>query len=1151
MIIPQGAVEQPVRVTCRYLRSGSNDRQLLYPPPLMEREALASRVIEMGPAAASFKSPVLLEVPHFASLRDGERELIVLRSDDGETWQEHTMAYFSGAWCNGNNQEAEIYEDFVVSSGISPAYEVLDTDRVVRISTQVFPKYFAILSRIKEEVRVIGADGGKIEISHTPHLQVYFPSGALQKRIKVALQIQKVPTTMLSIICPGKNGSVLHLSPLVALEPRRRRFHSPVQVMVPLPKKASPNSGRRIRLLCSLTGNATKANWEDVTAATSFVVRSEDRLVIFETKVSALFWAVAIDVDTKEGDKEKPNTPNSETNNPYEALEEPDYEDIETILKVHKDALRQASRIYDELILSPYMARILVLHRPHTPHAWCDSLRIYCVTDDKAELTFDAKQQPDTRSVKSATVGGEEWRLLVQSEELEVSATSNLRIDLSGGNLIVANDCQIEFGYRQTLRFQPFQNNSCTLLVKSIDPNLPKSAKLDIRRSLESDDSNEIVSSLCTLDITLDTLIDKSSVSPSVTLEDQSLDALETPDSQTHIDPKSIVSLTSHVANWNTDSKLFDGSDDNKEVEYVNVQKQPNDVNPVMESSGLLQTNCIKEILDDSGEYTYENRENEPNATLSETDILIRNELSDISRPISITGLHYDEENYPDIFKGDVDFECPNSISDAIGNISTEEVGKKESEDLHSEELVVLNDEKNYSSNISTEILYDQRKFEKEDILTIKEDISHIKEEDEITTMIICEEEPNISSKTNNESFNHHLPSDTKLRSNANSVDEQENIILQDEKVGGRISSPQSSEHQFENNTRVQSFISSRNSLDDEVAIIEASNECEIERQFQDLVLSSTNNINHESIDDVNNTENVLNEEDKDVERDISIMAINSDILPSGSYTEVTTIEDAISNEQKTKLKRVDEVLDFTELESQFLLKENMDTPLMGGNENVISGLVLGDMENSNAEEIETLSQVTQEEPPVQLVEEIKVGYFDEEIVKDQTTILLEDNLEFSKECINNEDNNTNPLMLDDQNTKQDCTSFSMLLVDGKEYELHLKHDDRDEMNNLVDPIIDRDRQNEKYYLENSNGDKAVGGYVDQRSESTYCANSMKDDNNFGKNKRESLVDDTAEIMTLVASSDDILSASESQRLQDQSSAADRNIFSEPIDHKT
>ena len=49
----------------------------------MERESLASRVIEMGPSTTHFKVPVLLEVPHFASVRGGERELIVLRCDDG------------------------------------------------------------------------------------------------------------------------------------------------------------------------------------------------------------------------------------------------------------------------------------------------------------------------------------------------------------------------------------------------------------------------------------------------------------------------------------------------------------------------------------------------------------------------------------------------------------------------------------------------------------------------------------------------------------------------------------------------------------------------------------------------------------------------------------------------------------------------------------------------------------------------------------------------------------------------------------------------------------------------------------------------------------------------------------------------------------
>ena len=87
-------MDHPTRVTCRYLR-GSGDR-LPFPPPLMERESLASRVIEMGPLTANFKVPVLLEVPHFASVRGGERELIVLRCDDGKdiSLTLITMRYF-------------------------------------------------------------------------------------------------------------------------------------------------------------------------------------------------------------------------------------------------------------------------------------------------------------------------------------------------------------------------------------------------------------------------------------------------------------------------------------------------------------------------------------------------------------------------------------------------------------------------------------------------------------------------------------------------------------------------------------------------------------------------------------------------------------------------------------------------------------------------------------------------------------------------------------------------------------------------------------------------------------------------------------------------------------------------------------------------
>lgn len=35
--------------------------------------------------------PVIIEVPHFAALRGKEREIVILRSDNGETWREHVI----------------------------------------------------------------------------------------------------------------------------------------------------------------------------------------------------------------------------------------------------------------------------------------------------------------------------------------------------------------------------------------------------------------------------------------------------------------------------------------------------------------------------------------------------------------------------------------------------------------------------------------------------------------------------------------------------------------------------------------------------------------------------------------------------------------------------------------------------------------------------------------------------------------------------------------------------------------------------------------------------------------------------------------------------------------------------------------------------
>jgi len=50
VIIPPRKAPSPMRVTCRYLRRD----KMVNPPPLMEGEALASRILELGPAGAKF-----------------------------------------------------------------------------------------------------------------------------------------------------------------------------------------------------------------------------------------------------------------------------------------------------------------------------------------------------------------------------------------------------------------------------------------------------------------------------------------------------------------------------------------------------------------------------------------------------------------------------------------------------------------------------------------------------------------------------------------------------------------------------------------------------------------------------------------------------------------------------------------------------------------------------------------------------------------------------------------------------------------------------------------------------------------------------------------------------------------------------------------
>jgi len=120
-------------------------------------------------------SPVIIEVPHFAALCGQEREIIILRSDDGETWTEHNQEASEGA-------VHDVLQESFDADGTSKNYfsitiraanlnvfhselshfDDLHTNRITRVLTTDFPHYFAIVSRIRQEAHMVGPEGIKI-----------------------------------------------------------------------------------------------------------------------------------------------------------------------------------------------------------------------------------------------------------------------------------------------------------------------------------------------------------------------------------------------------------------------------------------------------------------------------------------------------------------------------------------------------------------------------------------------------------------------------------------------------------------------------------------------------------------------------------------------------------------------------------------------------------------------------------------------------------------------------------------------------------------------------------------------------------------------------------------------------------------------------
>uniref|UniRef100_A0A4X1U1A8 Ankyrin 3 n=1 Tax=Sus scrofa TaxID=9823 RepID=A0A4X1U1A8_PIG len=430
IIIPPRKCTAPTRITCRLVKR----HKLANPPPMVEGEGLASRLVEMGPAGAQFLGPVIVEIPHFGSMRGKERELIVLRSENGETWKEHQF--------DSKNEDLTELLNGMDEELDSP--EELGKKRICRIITKDFPQYFAVVSRIKQESNQIGPEGGILSSTTVPLVQASFPEGALTKRIRVGLQAQPVPDEIVKKIL----GNKATFSPIVTVEPRRRKFHKPITMTIPVPPPSGEGASNgykgdttpNLRLLCSITGGTSPAQWEDITGTTPLTFIKD--CVSFTTNVSARFWLA----------------------------------DCHQVL----ETVGLATQLYRELICVPYMAKFVVFAKMNDPVE--SSLRCFCMTDDKVDKTLEQQ---------------ENFEEVARSKDIEVLEGKPIYVDCYGNLAPLTKG-----GQQLVFNFYAFKENRLPFSIKIRDTSQEPCGRLSFLKEPKTTKGLP-QTAVCNLNITL------------------------------------------------------------------------------------------------------------------------------------------------------------------------------------------------------------------------------------------------------------------------------------------------------------------------------------------------------------------------------------------------------------------------------------------------------------------------------------------------------------------------------------------------------------------------------------------------------------------------------------------------------------------------
>ncbi|CAF1170221.1 unnamed protein product [Adineta steineri] len=541
VIIPPKRASMPTRITCRFVKR----EKLTVPPPINEAEALAARVLEVGPVGCKFLGPVILEIPHFASLRNHEREIVVLRSDNGEKWTEHTSSVADDAL-------RDVFGDSVDAEDLKNAEE-LQSHRITRIITNDFPRFFALITRIRQEASFIDEQGGLLTSTIIPTIQAHIPEKALQKRIRVSLHVLPISTQLVQ----RSYGSRIHVSPVVTVEPRRRKFHKPITITIPLPTKSSSSrkhsyqqqhgnaytsDSQTLRLLCSITGGTHAAQFDDITGHTPLTFSND--CATFTTTVSARFWLI-------------------------------DAQGVSDILKLAHEIYREATSV-------PYMSRFIVFAKRHDLNEAL--VRIFCITDDKENKTLEMQ---------------EHFTEIAKSKEVEVVNGNSIYIDLQSTNLQTI----IKTNEQLTLVFRAFKENRLPCVVRLRDQEQEPSGRL-----VFSKDNGKLTSIQRTTSITM-TNGQASALSSTTVIDPQTLQTIcnlnilvpaydkDLLESEERLRALQCVERDHHSESWKSDDMYRKG-----EIRLTDIARMLGSEWPALAAELELSEDEVRKIMDEFGE---------------------------------------------------------------------------------------------------------------------------------------------------------------------------------------------------------------------------------------------------------------------------------------------------------------------------------------------------------------------------------------------------------------------------------------------------------------------------------------------------------------------------------------------------------------------